>query len=415
MRTCIICRTEKSATEFNDEHVIPDSIGGYYHIYSVCTDCNSNLGSKVDNKLTNHQFVNFQRHLTGTKGKSGKVPNPFSGTHTLRDDEEQKVRLELNKDGVFEVRLIPNVPKAFTNEFKIVVDKKDEHKTNEIINKFLKRNGIPKEKVQIHKIEGTTERPWVHTSMTIDIKDFKIGILKIIYEFAVDSIPEYFNHPKAIVISEILKNADFENLYEKINFIGDGFSQKILEPFSHFIDFENDNHYLILFDSDEYGLIGIVNLFNVFHLGVRLSEKGGFLTDPLIIGKNDSEKRSFEKYTTAQLVDHIFTPNEFQFQYTFPDEISLKAFQSNELDSNFSFYEVEGRIPFLHSDGTLAYASIDEKLVQPQLTKVPSGNTVNTMATEFKLDEELYLKLMPMDKLVRVISVRTVRKRIRKL
>ncbi|TNE30514.1 MAG: HNH endonuclease, partial [Bacteroidetes bacterium] len=228
MKTCIICRIEKAETKFNDEHVIPDSIGGYYHIYLVCTKCNSNLGSKVDNKLTNHQFINFQRNLTNTKGKSGKVPNPFSGTHTLKNDEDQKVRLELNEDGAFEVRLIPNVPKAFTNEFKIVVDKKDEHKIDEIIAKFLKRNGIPKEKVKIHQSECTTEKPWVHTTMTIDIKDFKMGILKIIYEFAVDSIPPYFFDSNAVLISKILETADFENLYSEITFIGDGFNKEIL-------------------------------------------------------------------------------------------------------------------------------------------------------------------------------------------
>ena len=43
----------------NDEHVIPDSLGGYYHIYNVCVVCNGNTGSLVDTHLTNHKFAEF--------------------------------------------------------------------------------------------------------------------------------------------------------------------------------------------------------------------------------------------------------------------------------------------------------------------------------------------------------------------
>jgi len=63
MDTCIICR--KETNDFSDEHVIPDSLGGYYHIYSVCKTCNSDLGSNVDSDLVNHKFSDFQRYLLG--------------------------------------------------------------------------------------------------------------------------------------------------------------------------------------------------------------------------------------------------------------------------------------------------------------------------------------------------------------
>lgn len=59
---CIICREETDS--FSDEHVIPDTLGGYYHIYTVCKDCNSDLGSDVDSKLVNHRFADFQSGLT---------------------------------------------------------------------------------------------------------------------------------------------------------------------------------------------------------------------------------------------------------------------------------------------------------------------------------------------------------------
>ena len=38
---CIICHRDEQ--ELSDEHVIPEAIGGYYHIYCVCKECNSKL------------------------------------------------------------------------------------------------------------------------------------------------------------------------------------------------------------------------------------------------------------------------------------------------------------------------------------------------------------------------------------
>ena len=81
---CIICRKEIGQDILSDEHVIPDSIGGYYHIYNVCKECNSYLGSEIDSKLVNHYLALFMRYSEGIKGKTGKIPNPFDGTHCLK-------------------------------------------------------------------------------------------------------------------------------------------------------------------------------------------------------------------------------------------------------------------------------------------------------------------------------------------
>ena len=56
---CIICRENKD--NLSDEHVIPDAIGGYYHIYTVCKECNSKLGQNIDSKLVKHPFTSFMR------------------------------------------------------------------------------------------------------------------------------------------------------------------------------------------------------------------------------------------------------------------------------------------------------------------------------------------------------------------
>ena len=335
------------------------------------------------------------------------MPNPFLGTHTLKDDANQKLRLELSEDGKFDIKLLPKVPREFAENFNIIIDKKDEHKKDEIIDKFLKRNGIPKGKVNIQKTYSSTESPWVKASMKIDIKDFKMAILKIVYEFAVDTIPNYFNDSKAIEIAELLKDCDFENLYSKISFIGDGFNNVILKPFSHLIDFKNNNHYLILFDSPDMGLIGMVNLFNVFNLGIRLSDNSGFIDKSMIIGKNDMDTKTFKKFTLNQIVSHTYSPINYRVQYFLPEnQAILQESLENDKKPDFSFYRDGDNIPFFDRHGNVKYKNIDEKLHQPQLTKLPLGDTVNDLITQINLDEEFYIKLLPVNKLYQVVSVR---------
>ena len=87
MPTCIVCWENTSA--ISDEHVIPEALGGHYHIKSVCRDCNSRMGSHVDSMLVNHTFSKFGRYvekITGTAYAHG------SGRESLPPDVEVEVR-----------------------------------------------------------------------------------------------------------------------------------------------------------------------------------------------------------------------------------------------------------------------------------------------------------------------------------
>lgn len=412
MKTCIICRLKKDDNQFNDEHVIPESIGGYYHIYTVCFNCNSKLGSNIDNKLTNHKFIEFQRHLLGIKGKSGSIPNPFSGTHVLQDDPNQKVQLVLDEDGKFKPRLLPNVPREIPRNgesIRIVIDQKDEKQIDSIIDKFLSRNGLTREHIKFERKPGSSH-PWIEASMHIDIHKFKLAILKIAYEFTVDKIPEYFNDKVAIKISSILINADFDAL-DKVNMIGNGLESQILQPFEHLLDFKQQNHYLILFDSFEYGLLCFVNLFNTFTLGFIMSEKPGYIDEFMLILKNDIEKREAQCFTLPQIVGNIYTPMEYKFQYFIRDFTSVQEFAANDSHPNFAFYRENDQIPFFDRDGVVKYTNVDLKLKQEQLQKIDHGDITSEIRTEIRLDEELYIRLLPIDKLYQVSAVQLIQYR----
>lgn len=404
MKTCIICRKEKD--DFNDEHVIPDSIQGYYHIYSVCIDCNSKLGTHIDKALINHKFIEFQRHLLNIKGKSGAIPNPFKGVHNVKGKPEEKIILDVNENGEFIPRLLPIVPDLKTEplaeNFTIVIDKKDEKNLDKIVEKLLTRNGIDK-----NRITSTTEyhksQPFIHTKLKIDLHNFKAGILKIAYEFAVDSIPEYFNDIQAIKISKILFNADFKNLTSKVKFLGNGFDKAVLKPFEHLIEFDNNNHYLILVPYSK-GLLCFVNLFNALSMGIVLSEKSGYLKDNILIGKNDISEKTFKKYDIKELLKSTYTPIEYRFQHWFPDIETTNEFIEMQKHPEFGYYyESNDKLAFYDRDGKILHKDIDLKL--KEMKKIQKGDVKNEMLTEYILDEEVYIKLLPSLNLYKIISV----------
>lgn len=415
MKTCIICRKTKDESLFNDEHVIPESIGGYYHIWKVCQDCNNKLGRFIDPKLTNHKFIEFQRHLLNIRGKSGKVPNPFAGTHTINGKPEQKIQCNLKEDGSFEFTLIPLISKEKTDigeSINIVIDKKDEAKAEDIINKFLTRNGIPREQVTFETTNHSFQ-PWIKTSMALDVHSFKLAILKIAYEFTVDKVPEYFDDEIAKKISNILFTADFDGL-DTIQMIGNGLNNEILKPFEYLIELENDNHYLILTNTPEIGLVCFVNLFNTFNIGFIMSEKSDYVTEMLFL-KNDIKNRTAITYTMSDLLKSLYTPIEFRFQYLIPDLASVQEFHQNEAHPNFGFYTENEHIPLFNYAGEVMYSDMDIKFGQSHLRKIDRGDFKTEIRTEIQIDEPLFVKTLPNNRLYQIKAVQLVQYRIGKL
>ena len=145
---CIICHRDE--VELSDEHVIPDAIGGYYHIYNVCKNCNSNLGNCVDSYLLKHWLIIGARHNKRLAGKTNKIPNPLIGDGHLEDGT--KVRMEEDKSGKLAVRILPKSPEISPDgkTFSITVDAKDEKLIESMKRKAMKKLGIS---LETHKLE----------------------------------------------------------------------------------------------------------------------------------------------------------------------------------------------------------------------------------------------------------------------
>ncbi|ALO44909.1 HNH endonuclease [Pseudohongiella spirulinae] len=415
MKNCIICR--EKTDDFSDEHVIPDSLGGYYHIYTVCKQCNSDLGSKVDSDLVNHKFSDFQRFLMGIKGKSGKIPNPFSGTHSFTDNPDQKVQVRLDEGRKTVPYIIPSVNQNNNNgvidSVNIVVDATDEHKLDDIIKKTAKRIGVPYERISIgEKIVQSAPCPEVHIPLSIDLHDFKLGLLKIAYEFAIDTIPKYYDDQMAIDISKVLHSANHERSTDFVK-IGNGFQHEVMQPFESLLDFESTKHYLILIQSDE-NLTCFVKLHKLFTVGVVLSENN-YLDENFIVGINDIAGKSFFKINAFELIERTHDKPELRFQYWFKDQNSVDRYLNLQSDPNFAFYMEMNEIPFFNKDGSYAGKTVHQKISELVESARAGSLECGGISAGIELDEELYIKITPSNELLCVISVQEERRQVCKL
>ena len=272
---CIICH--KDDVELNDEHVIPEAIGGYTHIYNVCTECNSKLGENVDSKLLNHWFIVASRHEKKLKGYSGAIPNPLLGDGILSTGE--KVRMEVDSSGVIFPRLLPSSPEVAPDKmsFKIKVDAKDEKLIPQMQSKVLKKNKFDSSKFHLQSTRTVEkiEHPEVKMQFKIDMRSYRFGLLKIAYEIAVDQLEGYYDDSMAKFYSAILydESREIADRLDEAYFVGDGITDVFKDVLSPMIDYNNTDRHLIVLANIEGKLHCMVKLFDKFCQVIRISDK----------------------------------------------------------------------------------------------------------------------------------------------
>lgn len=311
LRNCIICREEKSKVEMSDEHVIPGALGGYYHIYSVCRECNSFMGEKVDEPLVNHKLAQIYRLENKVKGKSGSIPNPFSDI--VIDDEISNTKTAVRIDqstGAIYTEYRPKIKCTPPNEdgiarLEVSVDVNNKRDTiDSIIDKHLLRNKIPKSAITSHKREIEDISGFIEFEYELDPLKFLIGLLKIAYEFATDVVPIYFFDEDAIKISKILKDADYQS--------AEAYCRYTLPVSTYFsniyqaLKVPSKSHLLLLLENTE-GLFCIVKIGEIFSSIVTLSKRNNFIggNESGWIVTNDPKSKKVEKMTLRDYRERI--------------------------------------------------------------------------------------------------------------
>jgi len=401
----------------SDEHVIPDSLGGYYHIKSVCKQCNSELGKNVDSPLVNHNLSDLYRFAKKMKGKSGKIPNPFRSIFT-QGETSKKARIEIGKNLELVPRLIPEIEyyekNGVIDSIKIELDSKDESKIDEIIGKISKRIGVPVSSIIKNNFHREADpEAFFKGTLEIDTRQFKIGLLKIAYEFAVDSITEYLDDPDAETISCILHDANHDRTGEYVNF-GSGFDKNILNPYHNFLDFKSAKHYIILTNMAG-GLFCIINLHGTFSIGVTLSKKKYFDEIGMIIGINDINKKTFRKISANDLINETHGRLACDFTFHCENKAQLSYYAKIQRDPKFSYEHTDpGLIPLYHRNG----AEIGLNLANKLLTSKGNCNIGDNKIVDYFLfdeNDEIFIKAIPSGTLMRIRSFKMTRKLIKKL
>jgi hypothetical protein len=402
MSTCIICREEKK--EFSDEHVIPDAIGGCYHIYSVCKDCNSVMGNKVDNKLVDHMFSTYLRFLKKIKGKSGHFPNPFTGTHHLENDISRKFQLYNDKESKFELYALPKVTDEKINEniyrISISVDDKDINKIDDILYKRMERLGLNINQIVSKETIKTSKKGLILSIHNrIDTHDYKIGLLKIAYEFAVSVIQNYSQDEMAIEISHVLINAIYDKVTNYVN-VGDGFTKKLLFPLSEYLDFEGNKHYLILLNYNGK-LYCLLSIFNMFIVGVQLSNKSYLSELDVIVGINNYAEKTFTIHTLFDIINKM-THYSYTYVLQFSSESDENEFIEDTKETTFPFHSNQNGILLFDSTGVIILNDLSSILINYFSNKQTEHGRVNI---EIPIPYGHFVKTKKNNRIIKLISV----------
>jgi len=413
---CIICREDKE--NMSNEHVIPEALGGVYRIDSVCKTCNSEMGGKVDSPLINHKLTELYRFSKEIEGKRGHVPNPFSGIFVERDNPEVKARFDVNQDGKLEVLYHPVIrikeEAGVVQSIEIEVDSKNEGDIDEILSKRLERMGIPKSAVVKGERRREVRAGGIESKWEIDILKFKIGILKIAYEFAVDSVADFFQDAGAFKISEILKKADYDGVEEYVKIGSSGLQAEIFQPFADYLDLSSKKHYLVL-TATELGLTCFIKLDDLFCMGIVLSKNEFLNPGEAVIGINDIDQKTFRKLSLIDVINECMGPVHTRFCYNLPQGREGIAGRL-EISSPEYRYEgnCHGEIPLYNEKGVKYPFHVHEVLSDNHCHSQKKDEWQIDLYS-FNPSHKYYIKAIGSGNLYRVIAFEMSRERIKKL
>lgn len=399
---CIICHQDN--VELSDEHIIPEAIGGYYHCYKICNNCNPKMGSMVDKYLLDHFLIKAARHEHKLRGYSNTIPNPLTGDAYLETGE--KVRVE-DEGGLLKPRILPQTShtESNPNEMHITIDARDENQISQIQNKLLKKAGFAEGnyKIESNRVVHIIENPLVHAQIGFDLKNYKIGLLKIAYEFCVELFPDYEVDGKGRDYSKILHEGSLDRLDEVV-FVNNGLNN---DPFSvllsQFIDYSNRKRHLILFYNYDNKLYCMVKLFDKFCQIIQMSDSQYGNNDIVKIIVNDFEKRRCEMFTLEELIDK--TCHDFSTSYIFDDD-GMTVLSNSSKEGKVGFYAN------VYGDNIVYDSNGKPVMTQEMLiNNLDDGDILDTTPTDgsyktiYQIPPGHYLMLAPTNQLIQLKEI----------
>jgi HNH endonuclease len=194
---CIFCLQEKPASS---EHVLPDALGGTLQIDRVCRVCNNWLGANVDVKLTEHRLALFGRSMNSIGDQTALLSKIFGpGTINAGEDKVDVIVKGELTEGADGKQAVP-VPRVASRVFKEVAtdgtrsirahfDASQEEHARALIRAEFKRLGYEFSEEEFERryeevVTRSSTQVVVHHEMAIDLVQYRLPILKIVYELA---------------------------------------------------------------------------------------------------------------------------------------------------------------------------------------------------------------------------------------
>lgn len=405
---CIICHQDN--VELSDEHVIPDAIGGYIHCYKVCKKCNSHLGENVDSHLLNHYLIKGARHVHKLKGKKGAIPNPLTGDGVLNTGE--KVRVEDVK-GIATPRILPQSPEiaADNKSGKITVDVKDEKLIPAMQQKMLKKMGLKSGEVTLvsHREVHQIPKPVVQMQVKVDLKKYKIGLLKMAYECCVETFPEYENDPLGQLYAEILHDVAYEvdgaiDRLDEVKFEGNGLQDPLEPLFSQFIDYTNNKRHIIVLFNHTGHLYCLVKVFAIFSQLIKMSDSAYLKDEDIRLYINDFSKNGYELLTLAELVAKLIEEKATGYEF---DEQGMTLLAELPEGEELGFYANKFSQNIVYNQKGIAIMTEDMlKEIIPEELIADSSLAGGEFTTAYSVPEGFYFRVSPTDALVQLKEIK---------
>lgn len=405
---CIICHAD--GVELTDEHVIPDAIGGYIHSRKVCKDCNSRMGDHVDNQLLNNFLIKGLRHTHKLKGKTNAIPNPLIGDGYL--DTGEKVRVEDVK-GVITPRILPTSPEITPDNKggKITVDARDEKLIPAMQQKMLKKMGVNPSEVKLVSTRTVHQiaQPVVKMQAVVDLKNYKIALLKIAYEICVELFPDYEKDPLGQRYADIIygvahKREGALDRLDEVRFIGNGFEDPLKPLLSLFIDYENKSRHIIVVFNHGGHMSCLVKLFDTFSIIIEMSDSPYLDVSDMMLYFNDFSKHGCEQMKLTELVAKHSEEQMRGVRFDAEGDALLNSLSEDTPDVGFHANKYGDNLVY-NRDGEaiMTVEMLISCLSQDRITE--SELSGSKFTTTYHIPGGLYFKVSPTDQLVQLVEI----------
>lgn len=407
MGHCIMCH--QNCVELSDEHVIPKSIGGYYHIYNVCKKCNSSLGAKIDPLLVDSPLLRIIRYTKKLVGHGGKnsYPQPFSKPENASDGTSYYISED--EHGRLHPHVRTNVKCHHAEDgslesFTLTLDAENEHEREDIIKKICERNNIQDCRLEIVDEKRTREFPTLRYRFEFSATEFILGMLKIAYEFTCDCIPEYEYSEGGQLLSKILIEANPESL-DKVVAISMKIAEEIMQVWDPLINFSSttDRHYLFLGQSKK-GIYCIVSLFNKICMGFLMDTTRKYQTGGYVY-INDISGKCCEKLSMEDLVTKVLSNSgEYTFEFSRRQYKGSQKLKHLDRDGRGLSKTLNGYVLLLDSKGDIL-GFVPDYLGQIKAGDKKSVITPGYMTTQYFLPKGVFVQqesskeLIPIDRI----------------